>query len=117
MKAREYFVKYYDVIVNEAIESEGKGTAELTKLLVDMLQETIDICEKRHVKLYASMENVIKEQNRKWNAIADMFANRYGSPVLKYDGFAAWIGKRLSEKLGIKEDEEPEKAGEGVEEA
>lgn len=114
MKAREYFANYYDAIIKEV--SGGTENKALSRLLIAMLDETIDICEDRHIRLMTGMQNVIREQNNKWNTIANMFERRYGSPVLKKDGFSAWIGKRLSEKLGIKEDEEPKKADEGVEE-
>lgn len=95
MKAKEYFEQYHEEIYNELVTG---GTKNLTKLLVALLHETIDICEKRHVKFDRGAQAVAKEQNDKWNAIANLFEKKYGAVILKQNGFEKWLKSEMAKE-------------------
>ena len=93
-KAREYLAKYGDLIFHEAKEEKYDAAKEMFK---EFASETRQICEMRHAKLDRAVVAVILEQNRKWNAVARLFAEKYGVDILKQDGVISYFRKGIPE--------------------
>lgn len=93
MKAKEYFEQYGEGIYNETVAN--GGTKNISSLIKALLKEELDICEKRHVKLFDGAAAVTREQNDKWNAIANLFVKKYGVEILKQNGYAKWLEYEL----------------------
>ena len=94
MKAQEYFDKFGEDIYKEATDTAGTGA--LTGMLKAMLQECIDIAQKRNIRRFIGLEGVIKEQNDKWNAFSRIFNEHYGEEIIRKDGFMAWFKHEMN---------------------
>lgn len=92
MKAKEYFEKYEQAIIDDC---KGGGTKGLTSLVVAMSKEVNDICKQRHSNSNRTVVGAIKEQNTKWNAICSMLEKKYGASPLKWDGFLAYWKREM----------------------
>lgn len=95
MKAKEYFEKYGEAI-HEEYEKQN-GAKEATELLKDFLKEMDDIKEKRHIKFDRGLVPLIREMNQKWNALANLFKQKYGEETLKRDGFWNYLEGQIPE--------------------
>ena len=93
-KAREYLAKYGDAIFREAEEEKNDAAVEMFK---EFASEARKICEMRHAKLDRAVVAVILEQNRKWNAVVRLFAEKYGVDILKRDGVISYFRKEIPE--------------------
>ncbi len=98
MKAKEYFDKYHEAVIKEARSSTLNGTGAMNQMFLDFKNELLEIAESRKIKLQRSFLAVIEEQNRKWNAVAAMFVQKYGVPVLKRNAFSKVILGMLEEQ-------------------
>ena len=91
MKAKDYYDQYGEAVLQESLTPESAGTEQLTKLMVAFVREMKEIITERGVKTDRGAVAVIKEQNEKWNALCALFERNLGRPVLKRNGFAAYI--------------------------
>lgn len=90
MKANEYVNLYYEKIIN------GDSNAVQTMVL-SLSDEVIDICNRRNVKRLDAQVGAIREVNDKYNAIVRIVNSRYGSPIMKQDGFINFWCRRIPE--------------------
>ena len=97
MKAREYFKKYDEAIVEEIRAHDGENKV-LANLLTELLDEGLKICEQRKVVLDSSALSVMKEQNSKWNALCRLFEDKYKQEVLKENGFIKWLNYEMAKE-------------------
>lgn len=88
MNAKEYFEKYHNGLFEEYQSGEKKY---LSNLLKEMLLEVSDILKKRKIQFDRAAIAVVKEQNDKWNALANLLEKKYGVVILKRDGFKKWM--------------------------
>lgn len=65
MKAKDYFLKYDEQIMEEAKRPETKTDGPMAKMYIDFFKETGDIAEQRRVKFDRGLIPVIDEQNKK----------------------------------------------------
>lgn len=92
MKAKEYYAKYGELLMNPETDKEA-----LANLLTDFCKETDEVLKRRKAHTNKAALAVIDEFNDKWNAICEMFP----TPTLKRNGYLAfWYPK-----LGITKEE------------
>lgn len=87
MKAKEYFEKYAESVWEDFQQDEFRGDGPIAKMFIEFMVETKDICEKRGAKTNRALISVIDEQNKKWNALANLFVKKYGQSPIKHDGY------------------------------
>lgn len=87
MKAKEYFEKYAESVWEDFQQDEFRGDGPIAKLFIEFMVETKDICEKRKAKTDRALISVVDEQNKKWNALANLFIKKYGQSPIKRDGY------------------------------
>ena len=95
MKAKEYFEKYEGDIIKEAMSGDAKGDGPSAKMLIEFTKEMKQIIEARHVRIDRGVIHVIREQNQKWNAVANLFEKKYGVSPIKRDGFYKVMQKEI----------------------
>ena len=86
MKAKEYYAKYAELLMNPETDREA-----LADLLIDFCKETDEVMKLRKATTNKSVLAVIDEFNNKWNALCDMFP----TPTLKRNGYQAYWYPRL----------------------
>lgn len=84
MKAKEYFEKYDQLIIQEVKNGESKHTASL---LFELSGEVKKLSEQRHIHKGEAVISIIKEINTKWNSICSMFEKKYGVSPIRWNGF------------------------------
>lgn len=94
MKAKDYFEKYENAIIEDV---KGNSTSGISKLLIELSEEVEAIYRKRGGKSNCALIGVIKELNQKWNAIGALFEKRYGASPLKRNGFIKYWKNQLPE--------------------
>jgi hypothetical protein len=78
MTAKEYYEKYHEQLLNPATVN-----FSVVELLTDLVVEAKDIQEKQTDLSDAVTIRVIKEQNRKWNAISGLLGElSIGSTII-----------------------------------
>ena len=87
MKAKEYFEKYEEGIMDEALETGIHRDGPAAKMLIEFMSEMKQIIEKRHVQFDRGLIPIIREQNQKWNAVVNLFTKKYGDSPIRRDGF------------------------------
>ena len=87
MKAKEYFEKYEDGIMEEAKEPGIRGDGPAAKMLIEFTKEMQQILKDRHVQFDRGVVPVMREQNQKWNAVVNLFEKKYGDSPIRRDGF------------------------------
>lgn len=96
MKAKDYFLKYDEAIMEEAKRPETKTDGPMAKMYIDFFKETGNIAKQRHVKYDRGLIPVIDEQNKKWNAVVNLFIKKYGVTPIKKDGFKLAFYDRIN---------------------
>lgn len=92
MKAKEYYSKYGERLMNPETDTEA-----LADLLTDFVDETIKVINQRKASTNKAVLAVIDEFNNKWNALCEMFP----TPTLIRNGYLTfWYPK-----LGITKEE------------
>lgn len=86
MKAKEYYAKYGELLMNP--ETQDKA---LTDLLFDFIDETNEVLKQRKATSNKAVLAVIDEFNSKWNALCEMFP----TPTLLRNGYRAYWYPRL----------------------
>ncbi len=86
MKAKEYYAKYGEQLMNPETENEA-----LANLLSDLVHEAKTLMEQRKVRTDKSTLAIIDELNNKWNAISAMFP----VPTLVRNGYLTYWYKKL----------------------
>ena len=79
MKAKDYIAKYQEQLLSQ---SEDSVFTAVKSILSEMLDEVKAVAKTRNVQLIRGLVPILKEQNQKWNAIANRFEG-----TLKRDGF------------------------------
>lgn len=92
MKAKEYFEKYDSLIMEDVKNGNQKN---ITQLVVELGKEVETLYESRNGKTVTALAACIREINQKWNAIANLFAKKYGDDILVYNGFLKFWLKNL----------------------
>lgn len=106
MKAREYFAVYAPRILSGNVLI-GDAVNVIFEMFTALSRETITICESKNKTLGKDVAQVFIAQNRKWNALHQIFLRKCGmSPIVK-DGFILYWRHRFSEDI-IKQTEEDE---------
>lgn len=86
MKAKEYYAKYGERLMNPETEDEA-----LADLLSDFVHEATDLMKQRKVSNDKSTLAIIDELNNKWNALCEMFP----VPTLIRNGYQTYWYKKL----------------------
>ena len=86
MKAKEYYAKYGPDLIKEW-DSEPSSTEVLTKLVIDLHMEAVELDKLRNGKTRGALLSAIGEQNEKWNAIVRLFEKAGHVSPLKWNGF------------------------------
>lgn len=96
MKAKEYFEKYFADLesTDENPNNEIFAERALT-FFKEMSNEVIDICDARGSRSDSACEGALKEQNQKFNAVANMVEKKFGHPFLKRNSFLDYWKKKL----------------------
>ena len=94
MKAKDYYAKYGAELTAEW-EIEPRSTTGLTKLLIDLYQECIDINKLRHGQTKGALQAIAREQNEKWNAIIRLFEKEGNISPLRWNGFMEYVIKTV----------------------
>lgn len=84
MKAKQYFEKYRNDIVN-ASEEEAKEA--INRLVLELVDESKEMIKVRRARKNTALAAIIRELGQKYNAICDMFEKNYGASPLIRDGF------------------------------
>ena len=88
MKAKEYYAKYGERLMNPDKQDEA-----LTEFFMEFLEETDRVVEQRKARTNKALLAVIDEFNNKWNALCEMFP----TTVLIRNGYQAY----WYDKLGL----------------
>lgn len=99
MKAKEYFEKYDESVWEDFKQNEFRGDGPMAKMFIEFMTEVKDICNKRGVKTNKGLYGVIDEQNKKWNALSNLFIKKYGQSPIKHDGFIMGAESELGVSL------------------
>jgi len=103
MKAKEYYEKYKDRLLNTSHEAFGKVMADL---FTDMINEILTLAEARGHKTNKAMISLAKEQNQKHNSIVNMVNTSLGYEYLRRNGFQDYCNKEIFYgREGVKTDE------------
>lgn len=92
MKAKEYYAKYGERLMNPEEQD-----AALSELIMDFIDETDRTIKQRKALTNKAILAVIDEYNAKWNALCEMFP----TPTLVRNGYQAY----WYPKLGITKEE------------
>ena len=87
MKAKDYFLKYDEPVMEEARIPETLTDGPMAKMFTEFFKEVGEIAEQRRVKFDRGLIPIVEEQNKKWNAVSNLFIKKYGVTPLKKDGF------------------------------
>lgn len=91
MKAKDYFEKYEERILNG-------DTQDISDLFIEMTKESQEIIKRRNCKSNSAAAGVVREMNDKWNAIVAMFEKKYhGLSPLRRDGFKNYFLREIPE--------------------
>ena len=96
MKAKDYFLKYDEPVMEEARRPETQTDGPMAKMFIEFFKEVGEIAEQRHAKFDRSITPIVEEQNKKWNAVAILFIKKYGVTPIKKDGFKIAFYDRLN---------------------
>lgn len=83
MKAKEYFEKYFTDLESPGVDFVDR----VVKFISELSKETICICDARHSRSDSAVDGALKEQNQKFNSVANMIEKKYGRPYLKRNTF------------------------------
>lgn len=101
MKAKEYFEKYGEGIMEEARSPEIVTDGPMAKMYISFHIEARDMIKQRNVKTDNGLFGIVREMNDKWNAVANLFIKKYGVSPIKRDGFKiGWM-----QQLNLSEEE------------
>jgi len=92
LKAKEYYEKYHEFIKSEDSQVVAKAINDAIK---DYLKECNSLITSRHIRCFAALVAILKEQNQKYNAFCRMFDPR----ILKEDGFKVYINDCVMPEL------------------
>lgn len=96
LKAKDYFEKYEQSIIDPQSTDEARAGAA-SNLLLEMCTESQTVLKKRNAQTGTALMAIIKEFNQKWNAICRMFESKYGESPLIRDGFKNFWFDRMPE--------------------
>lgn len=107
MKAKEYFEKYFgDVDMTQPAQSFANYVQKSGVAILDeLIKEANEIVKKRRCKTDDAVEGVIREQNAKWNSIANMVEKKYKAPFFKRNGVKSYwqhyldVAKKASQQV------------------
>lgn len=86
MKAKDYIEKYRERLESGDIAAIKKAGADM---LMEFSKEVAQIAETRGVQRNSALVALLKEQNKKWNAVVKVFPT-----ILARDGFMRfWINR------------------------
>jgi len=94
MKSKEYFEKYFP-LVQSAKDSVQTGKA-VYDMSMEMASEVSTIASARHAISGKAVMAIIKEQNQKWNSVANLFAQSSAGAVVRRNGFQELMHTILS---------------------
>ena len=107
MKAKEYFNREIENIKKALADKDENRMGEIgKKLYIDFINESQEICKKRHVIFDRGFHPIIREQNQKWNALAKMIEAEIGVSVFRRDAFKNTLMSHLAEAKKTKEEQE-----------
>lgn len=105
MKAKEYFNREIENIKKALADKDENRMGEIgKKLYIDFINESQEICEKRHVKFDRGFHPIIREQNQKWNVLAAMIEKELGFSVFRRDAFKTTLMSHIEEAKKNKEE-------------
>jgi hypothetical protein len=87
MTAQSYFNKYAPILVPTLSHEDAMEIG--FKLFSDLAQEFLDTFESYPAdkKSDESCNKLLEELNNKWNAVGNMFFEKYGIPMIQVNGF------------------------------
>lgn len=94
MKAKKYYERYGQAVLDEALSPEQK-TEALAELFTAFIREMKEILTERQVKTDRGAVAVIKEQNEKWNALCAIYEKNHGMEILKRNGFLEYMKMQI----------------------
>lgn len=100
MKAKEYFDKYENRIMDPNITDEEYSKTAVA-ILMDFNDEAQSVMASRHINRGNGFVALIKEFNGKWNSLCRLFVQKYGVSPLKEDGFKAFWVKEMPMLAGL----------------
>ena len=96
MKAKEYFEKYFaDVESTDENPNNDLVVERGVALFKEMSAEVINILDTRHATRDSALEGALKEQNQKFNSVANMVEKKYGHPFLIRNSFLGYWKEKL----------------------
>ena len=97
MKAKEYFEKYFaDIEASDENPNNEVFLRRAGKLVQDLTNEALELCDARHSHSNSTVDGVLKEQNQKFNSIANMIEKKYGHAYLKRNGLILYWQDQLN---------------------
>lgn len=97
MKAKEYFAKYEEDIVEEAKNGPPKTDGPAAQMLIEFASEVKQLCKVRHVRHDGGVVPIFLELNQKWNAVVNLFIKKYGETPLRRNGFYIAMKQEIPE--------------------
>ena len=89
MKAKQYASEYVAKLSNAKTEEE---ISHITmELLVQLMKESEDLAQKRHVQFDKGFIPICKEFSQKWNVIADLVEKEMGMEVLRPNAYRDFL--------------------------
>lgn len=64
MKAKDYFLKYDEPVMEEARRPETQTDGPMAKMFIEFFKEVGEIAEQRHAKFDRSITPIVEEQNK-----------------------------------------------------
>lgn len=98
MKAKEYFEKYNEKIMEESeTPNMDHSNGPAAQMYYDFVGELKELIRIRNVRYDRGAFSSIREINQKWNAVVNLFEQKYGRSPIKRDGFE----KQVNISIGI----------------
>ena len=87
MKAKDYYEKYKDMASYFLLGDEVELIKLTTNLLNDMYKEFNELLEIRHIKTADGIASIVKELNKKINALNRIFMEKDNVSPFQIDGY------------------------------
>lgn len=114
MTGKAYYEKYRETAktVNDKIERIQSGDIDVTRdqfaadlgeminaILDDMLIEMQQLGEQRRVSTVDALESIVKDMDRRWNKMRDLFEKEFGDPLLTDNGFSKFYIQHIKKDI------------------
>lgn len=102
MKAKDYFEKYFAGRSLDDLQEDDRFVRITIDFMNELTAETLALCESRGSRSNAVFDGAMNESNKKFNAVCNLCEKKFGTPILRRNGFRNYWEGRMKEEGIIK---------------